>query len=95
LLLVVVGIAFGTFLGCLGNWALFHRMADNKRKGLEPLRGIGTIFFIRYTLDAVFLFAFGYIVKDTWAIIAAAMSLTVAVKVSLFIVYSRKGGRFN
>jgi len=94
-LLAVIGIAFGSALGLLENWVLFRKMATNRRAGVEPLRGVGIIFFLRYILDAAALFGFGYIVRDTWAIIAAAVSITVAVKVSLFIVYARKGGKFD
>ncbi len=78
-----------------GNWLLFRKLAENRRIGVEPLKGVGAVFFIRYALDAASLFAFGYVTKHTWSIIAAAMSLTVAVKISLFMVYSRKGGKFD
>lgn len=93
--MVVIGITYGTLIGLFGNWLLFRKLAENCRIGAEPLKGIGAIFFLRYALDAVSLFAFGYAVKHTWAIISAAFSLTVAVKISLFIVYSRKGGKFD
>ena len=95
MLLVVIGITYGAFVGIFGNWLLFRKMEENRRNGTEPLKGIGTIFFLRYVLDAASLFAFAFVVKDKWAIIAAAMSLTVAVKISLLLVYTRKGGRFD
>lgn len=94
-LLAVIGIAYGSALGLLENWILFRKMAANRRAGVEPLRGVGLVFFLRYILDVGALFAFGYLVKDKWAIMAAAFSLTVAVKISLFIVYTRKGGKFD
>lgn len=53
------------------------------------------VFFIRYIVDALALFIYGYIVKEPWPIIAAGLSLTLAVKISLFIVYARKGGKFG
>lgn len=95
MLLVVIGITYGTSIGVLGNWLVFRKMAENSRAGVEPLKGVGAIFFLRYAMDAAFLFGFGYVVKDVWAIIAAAMSLTIAIKVSLLIVYTKKGGRFD
>lgn len=95
MLLAVIGIAYGSALGLFENWILFRKLAANRRAGVEILRGVGLIFFLRYILDAAALFAFGYLVKDKWAIIAAALSLTVAVKISLFIVYARKGGKFD
>lgn len=95
MLLVVIGITYGALLGYVGNWLVFWKMDQNKRLGAEPLKGIGAIFLARYVVDAIALFAFGYIVKDTWAIVGSGISVTVAVKVSLLIVYSRKGGRFD
>lgn len=95
MLLVVIGVTYGTLVGLFGNWLLFRRMEENKRRGAEPLQGVGAIFFLRYALDAASLFAFAFVVKDKWAIISAALSVTVAVKVSLFMVYARKGGRFD
>ncbi len=93
--LVVIGITHGTVIGLIGNWLLFRKMDSNRNSGQEPLKGIGLVFFIRYMIDAFALFLFGYIVKDPWPIIAAGFSLTVAVKISLFIAYARKGGKFG
>lgn len=92
---VVIGVTYGALIGLFGNWLLFRKMAENKRHGIDPLKGVGAIFFIRYVIDAASLFAFAFVVKEKWAIISAALSLTVAVKVSLFLVYARKGGRFD
>jgi hypothetical protein len=93
-LLVVIGITYGSLIGLLGNWLLFRKIAENRRCGLEPLKGIGAVFFLRYAIDLVSLLIFGYITKNGWAIVAAAVSITVAVKISLYIVYAKKGGRF-
>jgi len=93
--MVVIGITYGTLIGLLGNWLLFRQLENNRRSGKEPLQGIGLVFFIRYLVDAIALFVFGYIVKEPWPIIASVFSLTVAVKISLFIVYTRKGGKFG
>jgi len=82
-------------IGLAENWYLFRRMDQNKKRGVEPLKGIGAVFLIRYLADLVLLFAFGFVVKRAWAILAAGLSLTVAVKVSLLMVYARKGGRFG
>lgn len=95
MLMVVIGITYGTFFGLLGNWLLFRKLAENKRIGAEPLKGIGAIFLFRYGIDAISLLTFAYVTKHAWAIVAAALSLTVAVKISLFMVYARKGGRFD
>lgn len=95
MLMVVIGITYGTLIGLVGNWLLFRKMDDNRRSRKEPLQGIGLVFFIRYIVDALALFIYGYIVKEPWPIIAAGFSLTVAVKISLFIVYARKGGKFG
>jgi hypothetical protein len=95
MLLVVIGITYGALIGLAGNWLLFHRMAQNRRNRQDPLKGVGGVFFIRYAIEAASLIVFALVVKDKWAIISAAISLTVAVKVSLFMVYARKGGRFD
>ncbi len=92
---VVIGITYGALVGLFGNWLLFRKLAENQRQGVEPLKGIGTVFFVRYGIDAVSLLVFAYVTKHAWAIVAAALSLTVAVKISLFMVYARKGGRFD
>lgn len=95
MLKVVIGITYGTLIGLFQNWLLFRAMDENRRRGREPLSGVGKIFLLRYAIDAIALFGFGYAVRDAWAIIAATMSVTIAVKVSLFLVYTRKGGRFD
>lgn len=95
MLMVVLGITYGSLIGLFGNWLLFRKLADNRRIGAEPLKGIGAVFFVRYLLDAASLFAFGYAVRHSWAIISAGLSLTFAVKISLLIVYTRKGGKFD
>lgn len=93
--MVVIGITYGTLVGLLGNYLLFRKLAENKRNGVDPLKGIGAVFFLRYVIDAAALLLFSLVTKHAWAITAAAVSLTIAVKISLFIVYSRKGGRFD
>jgi hypothetical protein len=95
LLKVVIGITYGTTIGLLENKLLFWTLEENRRRGRELLHGIGKVFFLRYAIDALALFGFGFAVRDAWAIIAATMSVTIAVKISLFLVYTRKGGRFE
>lgn len=95
MLWVVIGVTYGAVIGWISNVVLFRRMRENERLGREPLKGVGGVFLLRYLLDAVALLLFAFIVRDTWAIISSALSLTVAVKISLFIAYTRKGGRFD
>jgi hypothetical protein len=95
LLKVVIGITYGSAIGLFQNWLLFFWMEENRRRGRELLDGVGKVFLLRYALDAVALLVFGFLVRDAWAIIASGLSVTVAVKVSLFLVYKRKGGRFE
>lgn len=95
MLLVVTGITYGTLLGLFGNWLLFKHMENNRRKGKELLSGIGEVFLVRYLIDATALIAFAWITRDGYGIVAAALSITVAVKISLLIIYTRKGGRFD
>lgn len=95
MLLVVIGITYGTLIGLFGNWLLFRKMDTNKRQGIEPMKGIGAVFFLRYLFDAIALVLFALVVTNGIAITAAAVSVTIAVKVSLFIAYARKGGRFG
>lgn len=95
LLLVVIGITYGTALGLIGNWLLFRHIDMNRRKGIEPLKGIGVIFLFRYLIDGVGLSLFALITRHGLGIVAAAISITVAVKISLILVYTRKGGRID
>lgn len=92
---IVIGIVYGAIVGHVGNMLLFRKMENNRREGVEPLRGIGGVFFLRYGLDALGLVLLYLVMKSAAALVAAALSITVAVKVSLFIVYTRKGGRFD
>jgi hypothetical protein len=94
-LLVVIGITYGTAIGLLGNWLLFRHIEGNRRRGEEPLKGVGGVFFIRYLLDAIGLVVFWLVTRSAYGIVAAALSITVAVKISLFIIYARKGGRID
>lgn len=95
MLWVVIGVTYGAVIGWISNMVLFRRIKENHRAGREPLKGVGGIFLLRYLLDAVALLLFAFIVRDTWAIISSAVSLTIAVKISLFIAFARKGGRFD
>lgn len=92
---IVLGIIYGSFVGLVSNWLLFQRMKGNREHGQDPLHRVGSIFLLRYLLDAFLLVLFALVVRKPWAIVASALSLTVAVKVSLFAVYRRKGGRLE
>lgn len=95
MLMVVIGITYGTVIGAFSHLLTFRVIGWNKRRGAEPLKGIGAVFFIRYVLDAVALLLFALITRDGLGITAAALSITVAVKISLLIVYTRKGGKID
>lgn len=86
---------YGFLWGWVGHLLLFRKIANNRDAGLEPLRGIGLVFFLRYLLDAAALVILYLITKSAAALVAAGISITVAVKVTLFMAYARKGGRFE
>lgn len=92
---VVLGITYGIFVGLVSNWLLFRKICGNRQQGQDPLHQVGSVFLLRLLLDAVLLFLFAVVVREPWAIIASALSLTMTVKVSLFMVYRRKGGRLE
>lgn len=92
---IIIGIVYGAIAGFVGNMLLFRKMENNRRDGVEPLRGIGGIFFMRYLIDGLALVLLYLVMKSAPALVAAALSVTVAVKISLFVVYTRKGGRFD
>jgi hypothetical protein len=92
---VVIGITYGSVIGLFGNWLLFRHIAGNRRRGEEPLKGVGGVFAFRYLLDAVGIIVFWFATRSAYGIVAAALSITVAVKISLFIIYARKGGRID
>jgi len=95
MLVVVIGITYGTILGLIDNLLLFRHIDNNRRKGEELLKGVGGVFLIRYLADAVSLIVFALVTRHALGIVAAALSITVAVKISLFIIYARKGGRID
>jgi hypothetical protein len=95
LLDILIGVIYGAIVGYIGNLLLFRKMENNREAGLETLKGIGGVFFLRYGLDALSLVILYLVMKSASALVAAALSITVAVKVSLFVVYTRKGGRFD
>lgn len=90
---VLLGIVLGAGWGCLTNLLLFRKMENNRVAGVEPLRGIGLVFFVRYLTDAAVLVIMYLLIRSAAALVAAALSMTVAVKVSLFTVFLRKGGK--
>lgn len=92
---VLLGIVWGSLVGVACHSLVFRHMARNRREGREPLQGIGGVFATRYFLDVVSLVLFYLVVRDGLGLVAAALSITVAVKISLYIVYVRKGGRFD
>lgn len=94
LVAILLGTCFGAAVGLTGNALLFRRLDENRQRSEQPLKGVGYVFFIRYGVDIVALILFQLVVKDGIALVAAALSLTMAVKISLFVVYARKGGRF-
>ncbi|HWI60416.1 MAG TPA: hypothetical protein VNT75_01115 [Symbiobacteriaceae bacterium] len=95
MLTVVIGITYGSVLGIIDNVLLFRHIANNRRKGEELLKGVGGVFLIRYLMDAISLIVFALVTRHALGIVAAALSITVAVKISLFIIYARKGGRID
>jgi hypothetical protein len=94
-LLVVIGITYGSALGLISHLLLFRHLDDNKRKGEEPLKGVGGVFAFRYLVDIVGLVLFALVTRDGLGIVAAALSITVVVKISLLVTYARKGGRID
>lgn len=92
---IVIGVIYGIIVGHIGNILLFRKMDDNRREGTDPLRGVGLVFFLRYGLDGLGLVILYLVMKSAAALVAAALSITVAVKISLIVVYMRKGGRFD
>ncbi|MFZ5813734.1 MAG: hypothetical protein ACOY93_00345 [Bacillota bacterium] len=92
---IIIGVVYGAAVGHLGNLLLFRKMENNRLEGKETLRGIGGVFFLRYGLDGLGLVILYLLMKSPSALVAAALSITVAVKISLFMVYMRKGGRFD
>lgn len=92
---VLAGVLFGCVWGFACNLLLFRKMANNRAAGVDSLRGIGAVFFVRYVLDAAALILFYLIVRNVHSLVAAALSITAAVKASLFHVYARKGGKFE
>lgn len=95
MLLIVIGITYGSFIGLIDNWLLWRHIKNNQRKGREPLNGVGGVFLVRYLLDALGLIGFALVTRHALGIVAATLSCTVAVKISLFIIYARKGGRID
>ncbi|MFZ5827433.1 MAG: hypothetical protein ACOY94_24290 [Bacillota bacterium] len=92
---IIIGVIYGAIVGHIGNLLLFRKLDDNRREGNEPLRGVGGVFFLRYGLDGLGLVILYLVMKSAAALVAAALSITVAVKISLYVVYMRKGGRFD
>ena len=95
MLMAIVGVVYGTLVGLFGHWLLFHQIATNKKNGRDPFKGIGVVFFFRYMIDGATLLIFALVTRNGIAMTAAAISITIAVKVSLIIVYIRKGGRID
>lgn len=92
---VLLGILWGSLVGVACNALVFRHIAHNRRVGREPLNGIGGVFATRYFLDLISLVLFYLVVRDGLGLVAAALSITIAVKISLYVVYVRKGGRFE
>lgn len=95
MLVVVIGITYGSLLGVFGHWLLFRRIDSNRRSGEELLKGVGAVFLFRYLIDGLGLLVFALITRHGLGIVAAALSITVAVKISLLYVYTKKGGRIE
>ena len=90
-----IGVIYGSTWGYVGHLLLFRKMENNRAAGHESLRGIGLVFFLRYIIDAIALVLLYLVMESAGALVAAGISITVAVKVTLFTVYARKGGRFE
>lgn len=95
MLVVVIGITYGSMLGFIGQLLLYRHMEENRRNGQEPLKGIGGVFLTRFLVDVVGLILFALVTRHGLGIVAACLSVTIAVKISLFVTYARKGGRID
>lgn len=95
MLLVVIGITYGSALGLISHLLLFRHLEENRRKGQEPLKGVGGIFLFRYLIDLVGLVLFALVTRHGLGIVAAGISITLVVKISLLVTYARKGGRID
>ncbi|MGE5675707.1 MAG: hypothetical protein ACM3XM_17800 [Mycobacterium leprae] len=95
MVMAVVGLAYGSLVGMVNHWLLFWRMNVNRRRRKESLADIGFVFLLRYLIDGTALLLFALALRNGAAITAAALSITVTVKISLLTVYLRKGGKFD
>lgn len=93
MLKVVLGVTYGAALGYLGNWVLFRVVRGQAQRGGEPVRAVGAVFFFRLLADGLALVAWWVLTADPYSLIAAALSTTIAVKISLFLVLRRTGGK--
>jgi hypothetical protein len=78
---VLLGIAWGSAIGFACNALVFRHIVRNRRVGREPLQGIGGVFVTRYLLDLVGLVLFYLVTRNALGLVAAALSITVAVKI--------------
>lgn len=92
---ILIGFGCGILIGLLDNWLLFWKISRNQRAGREMLHGINLVFLYRYVVDAAALVFVAIITRKMWAVVAVAIAIVISVKVSLLIVYKRKGGRLN
>lgn len=95
MLWVVLGITYGGIIGWTGNWLTLRVLRRRGKSGRDPAEALGVMFLLRLLVDAGALFLWWGVVRDTWSLVAAAVSITVAVKVSLWIAFREKGGKFE
>lgn len=93
--MVVLGVTIGSAVGWLENLLLFRAIDRALREGREPLSHLGGVFFARFAVDILFLLIFWYVTHDHYGLIAAALSIALAIQVSLLVALRRKGGRFH
>lgn len=91
---IVIGLTYGSIVGFVGNWWLFRALKKARSRGEEPLRSLAGVFFFRYLFDFVALLLHWFIFKNKIGLVVVGISITVAVKISLLMVYRQKGGRF-
>lgn len=90
---IVIGLTYGGIVGLVQNLCLFWYLRRRPAGGRGSLRSLVGLFFLRYLVDLVALLAYWRLFRHTGGLAAAAIAIALAIQVSLWIAYRRKGGR--
>lgn len=89
---IVLGVTCALLFALASTWMLFRFMRRTRDEVANSMSGMAKIFFIRLVLNVTCLVLVWFLLHDWKALLAAGLTLALAIQAPIVIAFGRKGG---